>query len=114
LGHLVFPPPAGTDVSDPAQLAAIIDTIPIGAKIWLAGAWTVAGFVAGAIAVWIGRAQLAAFGVAGILLGLGILTMIEIPHPVWLMVAYSLALFVPAIVGGYWMTRRLGGQPAPA
>jgi hypothetical protein len=113
-GHLVFPPPEGTDISDPAQLATIIDVMPLGAKIWLAGGWAIASFIAGAIAVWIGRAQIAAFGVAGILLGLGIMTMIQIPHPAWLAAAYGLALFVPAVLGGYLVSRRTPMATAPA
>ena len=31
VGHMIFPPPEGVDLSDPEQLAAIMDQIPLGA-----------------------------------------------------------------------------------
>jgi hypothetical protein len=110
--HMIFPPPAGVDFTDPAQTVAM-DLLPMGAKIGVIVAWAIGSFVGGMIAAWVGRAQIAAFGVGGILLGLGIWTMMMIPHPMWMIIAAVIALFVPAVLGG-WLVTRQGTQSAPA
>jgi hypothetical protein len=112
-GHLVFPPPAGVDFTDPAQTVAM-DLLPMGAKIGVIVAWAIGSLVGGMIAAWIGRAQIAAFGVGGILLGLGIWTMMLIPHPMWMLVAGCIALFVPAVLGGYLVMKRTPTAAAAA
>jgi hypothetical protein len=102
--YAFFPPPAGVG-TDPAQITTM-DVLPMGAKIAVVVAWAIGSFVGGVIAAWIGRAQIAAFGVGGILLGIGIWSMIAVSHPMWMMTAVAIALLFPAVLGGYLVTRR--------
>lgn len=86
IGHQIFPPPPGINVANPADMARLIDSIPIGAKIAVLVAWF-AGSLTGALAgVWIARGRLPAFVVAGFIIAGGIATMFAIPHPWWMMV----------------------------
>lgn len=47
IGHLIFPPPAGIDVTDPEQLKQVIEQLPIGALIFVLLAWAIGSFVGG-------------------------------------------------------------------
>ncbi|MEQ9316660.1 MAG: hypothetical protein RLN72_12475 [Henriciella sp.] len=95
IGHLIFPPPEGTDLSDPEALAAIMDEIPLGAKIAVLVAWFL-GVLAGCFAAlrisrgtaWTGLA------VAAVMLAMMAMTLATIPHPVWMVVG---AVLVTAI-----------------
>lgn len=88
LGHLVFPPPVGMDVSDPETIKTIMDDIPIGAKLSVLFAWTVGTFAGGAVATYIARAgRWPAWTIAGSMLALVGVNLIWIPHPTWMVIA---------------------------
>lgn len=86
---LIFPPPAGLDVNDPAALAAVIAEAPAYKLVLVPVAWFLAAALGGWIAAKIaGRASLAhAFFIAGLLILAAILNMLMIPHPAWFWVA---------------------------
>lgn len=100
IGHLIWPPPPGTDISKPDQLKAIIETIPLPAKISVMVAWFL-GTLAGAFtALKITRWPVAPWGVAGFVIAAGGWTMMQIPHPVWMVVgAVALPLAAAWIAG---------------
>jgi hypothetical protein len=100
LGHMVYPPAAGIDLTNPEHFKTLMGSLPLGAQLFVVFAWAVAGFIGGMIGAWIGRSLAAAIGVALVLVGFGVWTMTEIPHPVWMMVAGVVALTVPAYLGG--------------
>lgn len=86
IGHQIFPPPPGIDFANPADMARLMDSIPIGAKVAVLAAWF-AGSLTGALTgVWIARGRLPAFIVAGFIIAGGLATMYAIPHPWWMMV----------------------------
>lgn len=87
IGHLVFPPPEGTDLSDPEALAAIMDQIPLGAKIAVLVAWFL-GVLAGCFtALKISRGvSWTGLAVAAVMLAMMGMTLIAIPHPVWMII----------------------------
>lgn len=95
-GHAVFPPPAGIDLKDPAQLAAVMDRIPLAAKLWVVGAWTLATAIAGLVAAVTAKRAWAAWVVAGAVGVLAAATVLMIPHPTWMKVA---AVAGPALGG---------------
>jgi len=102
LGHVLYPPPEGVDLKDPAQLEALMGTIPLGAKIAVLIAWGLGVFGGGAAAVSIsGGVRWPAAVVAVVLLGFAAMTMIEIPHPAWMVAG---ALFATG-AGWYGATR---------
>jgi len=90
LGHLIYPPPAGVDVSNPDQLSAIMSTIPLGAKVAVLIAWA-AGIIAGSVvAMLISKKPWPAWVVGGFVLLMGAITMFMIPHPLWMVIATPL------------------------
>ena len=109
IGHSVWPPPPGTNMSDPAQLATLLDKIPLAAKLavvtgWLLGA--MAGtWAANAVARWTPASWIvAAMGIA-----FGVMTLFMIPHPLWMQIS---AVVVP-LIGG-WAGLRLPLPASPA
>ena len=105
ISHMIWAPPAGVDVSDPAQLAKLMDMVPLEAKIAVVVAWFLGAF-AGA---WVGAkvAQWAPAGLIVVLVGIGFgaMTLIMIAHPLWMQVA---AVVAP-LVGG-WVATKLPGR----
>ncbi|MDX1984226.1 MAG: hypothetical protein SFV51_28380 [Bryobacteraceae bacterium] len=88
-GHMIFPPPAGVDVSNTESLAALMSQIPVGAKLLVVLAWALGSLAAGWVAAKISRgAPLlpALIAGAGLLAG-GAYTLFTIPHPLWMMAA---------------------------
>ena len=92
-GHILYPPPEGLDVTDPADQARLMEVIPTGAKIavvvaWflgaLAGAWTAMRIAGSVMPGWI---------VGLVMVALSVFTTQMFPHPLWMMVsAYVLPL----------------------
>ncbi|WP_420434589.1 hypothetical protein [Hyphobacterium sp.] len=107
VGHMIFPPPEGVDVSNPEQLAAIMHEIPLGAKIGVLVAWALGIFVGGLVAIRISKRNWTAWVVGLAVLAMGAVTMMMIPHPLWMMVATPL-ITVLAVV----LTVRLFGTRA--
>ncbi len=112
--YVIFPPPPVVDFGNAVGITMSMDLMPMGAKIGAIVAAAIGSFVGGMVAVWIARTQIAAFGVAGVLLALGIWSVIAVPHPTWMIVAGAIALFVPALLGGYLVIRRNPMSAAPA
>jgi hypothetical protein len=115
-GHLLFPPPPGTNLADPEALAAIIDQLAAGALISVMLAWIAGAFGGGAVATMIARRAWAAWIVGAIMLAGGLWSMIVIPHPLWMQAGLLPATLLPAwIAGRIWSTpRRRGALPDPA
>jgi len=90
LGHVIYPPPPGVDVSDTAHLIAIMTTSPLGAKIAVLIAWAIGIIVGGAVAIMIGKKTWPAWFVGGFVLLMGAITMYLIPHPLWMVIATPL------------------------
>jgi hypothetical protein len=108
LGHLIWPPPAGTDITNPEELAAIMHTIPTAALIavlvaWACGAW-VGGLTTGIISK--DPSHLPSILTGAVLMTLGIITMITIPHPIWMWIL-GIALPIPAAFYGAKVVSRL-------
>lgn len=109
IGHSIWPPPSGTDLSDPAQLATLLDKIPFAAKLAVAAAWFL-GAMAGAWAAnAVARWAPAGWIVVAIGIAFGVATLFMIPHPLWMQIA---AVAAP-LLGG-WIGLRLPRPPGPA
>ena len=105
ISHMIWTPPAGVDVSNPAQLAKLMDMVPLEAKIAVVVAWFL-GAIAGA---WVG-AKVAQWSPAGwivVAIGIcfGVMTLFMIPHPLWMQVAA-----VVAPLAGGWIATKLAGR----
>lgn len=102
IAHGIWPPPAGTDFSDPQALAQLMETIPLGAKIAVVVGWFLGAVSGGWTGRWIARWNPAAWIVAAIGAALGVIPLLMIPHPLWMQVS---AVVAPAL--GAWIATRL-------
>ena len=95
--HVIYPPPAGLDPMQPADLERILAASPVGALALVVVAWTLGAFAGGWVAARIARHP----RVAGVLVALGVMAGVAgmiaaIPgHPMWMSVL-GLVLPVPA------------------
>ncbi|WP_312165033.1 hypothetical protein [Phenylobacterium sp.] len=105
VGHTIFPPPPGVNLTDPAQLATAMGKIPVQAKIAVLLAWFL-GTLGGASAANLvaGRRAWAGRIVALIVLALAIFNMTTIRHPAWMAVSAVLAI----LLGGFLADRAFG------
>ena len=106
LGHMMFPPPPDVDLSDPDQLATLIDRLPLAALVFVVAAWLVGSFAGGVVATMIARREtiVPAMAVAAMMLFGALYSLLTIPHPLWMAIA-GIALPLPfawlgAIVAG--------------
>jgi hypothetical protein len=106
IGHLVFPPPPGTDLTDPAQVARLMENVPAAALAFVAAAWFIGALGGAWAANRIAGRALAGWVVVLLVLGAGLYTMIQIPHPGWM---WAMAVALPLIAG--WLAQRLAKVP---
>ena len=104
LSHAIWPPPAGLDPSDPAAIAEVMASAPLGVFIALIVAWTLGGAVgsgvAAAIATW--RRVLIAGMAGGMTLVGAAVNLIAIPHPLWVTIVGPVGI-VLGMLGGAWI-----------
>ena len=98
---MLFPPPPGVDLHDPAQLKNLMASLPIGQLVLVVIGWGIGSFdgafLAGKIA---GRGSGArAALICGVLFTLATLgNLLSLPHPIWIWIA-GLALPIPIALG---------------
>ena len=108
LGHMAFPPPPGLDLTDPEQLRTAMEQISFEAKAAVVAAWFLGAFAGAGVAILVAdRRAWPGWIVATLVLSFGVMTMIQIPHPVWMMVA---GVALPVLAG--WMAARIWSRPA--
>ncbi len=101
-GHAMFPPPAGTDLSDPEAMKTLIASLPAGAIVMVLLGWFL-GALAGAVtAKAIAKRDLAAWIVGCLFIALTASNFIYIPHPAWMMAA---GVALPLLAA--WIATRL-------
>lgn len=100
-GHSLFPPPAGVDYDDPAQLAAMMERLPLGGKVAVVVAWFLGALVGGAAANRIAGRALAGWIVAVAIVLAAYVTMATIPHPGWM---WTAGVLLPLAAG--WIAQR--------
>ena len=109
VGHTIFPPPPGVNLTDPAQLSTAMAEIPTPAKFAVLLAWflgTLGGASSGNLVA--GRRPWAGRVITLVVLALSIFNMTSIQHPLWMAVgALALILF-----GGF-VADRAFGKPRP-
>ena len=114
LNHAIYPAPAGLDPADKVAMEAFMRSLPTGAFIMLLVGWFDGTMVGAFVATWLtgGRERWPSLAVAGAMLSGALFTMMQIPHPPWV-VMVGIALFFPAAGAGRWLHRRylLRGQP---
>lgn len=87
LGHMLYPPPPGLDVSKTEDQARMMEVIPLGAKIAVIIAWFFGALAGSLTAARIGGASRYAWVVGAVMVALSLVTTMMFPHPVWMVVA---------------------------
>ena len=108
IGHQVYPPPKHLDLSDPAQLRTLIESLPLGALLFVLVAWIGATFVGGVVGALLDRTRavvVSAF-VGGFVLAVTIATLVLIPHPAWMSISGVVGIVLAAVASGWLMSRR--------
>ncbi|MBN4051924.1 hypothetical protein JYT53_00315 [Cytophagaceae bacterium AH-315-L13] len=102
LGHTIYPHPADFDYTDKEALAELIQNAPIGALLFVILAWAVGSFGGGLVASLISNEDKIrkALIVGVVLMILGIMNMLMVPHPIWFWIL-GMAVYLPmAYLGG--------------
>lgn len=100
-GHLVYPPPTDLNFADPDAMRAYIDTLPLGALLFVAAAWFIGTLCGTCAACAIGTAKPVIFAgvVGGLMLIATIVNLVMIPHPMWFSVLGIVGIAVAAWLG---------------
>ncbi len=89
VGHMVYPIPAGLDLTDPDAIRPYLATLPVGAILFVLASSVVAAFDGTLIACLIGnmKARVSGSVVGGFVFAASVANFIAIPHPLWLALA---------------------------
>ncbi len=107
LGHRFYPPPAGLDFADAEAMRVYVNTLPLGALLFVPAAWFIGTLGGTFVACRIGTAsrQVFALAVGGLVLAATVVNLVMIPHPMWFSV-----LGVAAVLVGAWLGAIFGGR----
>ena len=102
LGHTVYPLPADLDMNDPVEFGNYVESLPIGAFIFVAGAWVLGTLGGGLLACFIAGDKPRVYSsiVGGFILVATIVNLIMIPHPLWFSISSLIAIAVMTYVTG--------------
>ena len=109
IGHSVYPPPADLNFADSESMRAYLKTMPVGAFLFVGGAWFIATLGGTFAACRIGNAKPMTYAivVGGLMLIATAANLMMIPHPLWFSV-----LGVAGIIVAAWLGMTLGARPA--
>jgi hypothetical protein len=104
---MLFPVPAGVNMDDPVMMKGFVAALPVGAKLMVLFAWA-AGVAAGSsVAMLVSRrVRWTAWAAGAISLAGVVWSLIEIPHPLWMMVAGVVIPIAVAAVVSVLLSRR--------
>ena len=109
VGHSVYPPPPNLNFADADVMRDYISKLPIGAFLFVGGAWFVATLCGTFAACKIGTAKPIVFAgvVGGLMLIATVANLIMIPHPLWFSI-----LGVAGVVVAAWLGMKFGASTA--
>jgi hypothetical protein len=108
IGHAVYPPPPDLDPTNVEAFKAAVANMPAGALIFVLLAWALGAFAGGGLSAWLARRShmLHALIAGAVLLVNGIISLVMIPHPLWVTVAGVLVFLPAAYVGSRLVPHR--------
>ncbi len=112
IGHTVYPPAPDLDISDAVAMRDYMATLPIGALLFVAAAWTI-GAAAGtcaACAIGTARPMYLAVLVGGLVFIGASANLLMFPHPMWFSVVGLTGILIGAGLGT--MCRRFTAGPS--
>ena len=107
VGHIVYPPPPGTDFDDPEQVAELMASAPTAALAFVAAAWFIGALLGAWVANAVAKRAYAGWIVALLMLAgcIAMLLMIR-GDPAWM---WAAGILLPPIGG--WLAQRLARVP---
>jgi hypothetical protein len=107
LGHAIYPPPDGLDISNKEAVQGYVMDAPVGALLFVMASWLVATLAGGLLACFIARETPLVYAaiVGGLVLVGTIINFLSIPHPPW----FSITSVV-VIIATIYLTSRLGSS----
>lgn len=111
IGHAIYAPATLPDMADPEAVAAFIRAMPLGAFLFVLGAYLLATIAGGVIAAVLARrhGMRLAIIVGALILTASVANFVALPHPAWFVAATVVG--VPAAA---WLTGRAVSLRAPA
>lgn len=107
IGHRLYPPPSGFDLSKPEDLARLMAVLPTPALASVLLGWMLGAFAGAALAARLGRPHglwpALVVGIAMLLASAA--TMLMIPHPWWMLVFGLLTPLPLAWLAARWLGR---------
>ena len=109
LGHAVYPIPPDIDFEDPVQFGIYVQSLPIGAFLFVAGGWTLGTLGGGLLACFIAKEKPFVYStiIGGFVLVATIANLIMIPHPLWFSISAVIAIAVITYVTGIIASSRV-------
>ena len=100
LGHAVYPSPPGLDFNDAEQVNVFVQSLPLGAFLFVLLGWVLATLLGGWLAAYIARTRPLLFGgiVGAVVLCATIADLLLISHPVWFSITAIVAIPVTAFL----------------
>jgi hypothetical protein len=110
VGHLIWPPPPALDLADAKALELLMESIPTAAIVMVLIAWIVGAFAGGIVAQKVNKMPgiMPSIATGLILTSFGVITMLAIPHPIWMWVFGVLTPLPAAILGA-----KMAGSSTP-
>ena len=101
IGHIVYPPPDDLNFADAEAMRDYVATLPIGALLFVAGAWFIAATAGTCAACAIGTASPMRFAlvVGGLVFVAASVNLFMIPHPAWFSVLGLVGILIGAFLG---------------
>jgi len=103
LVHVLYPPPAGMNMRDMAEVKKYVAALPATAMLLVLGGWLIGAIAGTFTAARIGRTRVVAYVLGALLVAAGIYNSVAIPQPAWFSIA-SIVIYV----GGTLLGATLG------
>ncbi len=102
LGHTVYPIPPDIDFKDPIQFGNYVQSLPVGAFLFVAGGWTSGTLGGGLLACFITKEKPFVYSgiVGGFILVATVVNLIMIPHPLWFSINALIAIAIMTYITG--------------
>ncbi len=113
IGHTLYPPPEGMDLTKPEAVRALMELAPVGSLLFVVAGYLLGASAAGVVSVAVGRSAAALWIVfpQSLLFLATAANLFMIPHPVWMSVA-SVLVYPLSFALVWWGAGRLLGRPS--
>ena len=109
LGHIVYPVPPDLDLNDLVAFGNYVQSLPVGALLFPAGAWVLATLGGGFLACFIAKDRPFVYSgiVGGFIFVATVANLMMIPHPMWLSISALAAIAIMTYVTGVIASSRI-------